>query len=111
MSQPFSQLNVLGTGTQGQEVTLHIQGGIFLLEEVLGSIGIIRERVVHVRGVRRGVGYGTRLGRLSNWRRSRTSIVHLRGVIVVVLVVIASAESLAAESQSNDRSVFDSWAA
>lgn len=67
MSQPFPQLNVLGTGTQSQEVPLHVQRGIFLLEEVLGSFGVIRERAVHVRGERCGVGHGTRLGCLGNW--------------------------------------------
>lgn len=107
MGQPFTQLHVLGTGTQRQEVTLHIEGGIFLLKEVLGSIGVVGGGGVHgeTRGEGRRVGHmagGRHLGRR---RRSRTSIVHLCGIVivVVVLVVIASAKPLAAGKGETSR--------
>lgn len=102
MGQPFTQLHVLGTGTQGQEVALYIEGCVFLLEEVLGGIGVVGGGGVHgeTRGEGRRVGHMAGGRHLRGRRRSRTSIVHLCGIVVVivvvVLVVIASAKPLAA---------------
>lgn len=54
MSQPFTQLHILWTGTEGQEVAPHIQRGVLLLKEVLGSIGVICSEVINGQAVRHG---------------------------------------------------------
>ena len=46
MGQPFAQLHILGASTQGQEVASHVQGGILLLKEVLGGIGIVCGKII-----------------------------------------------------------------
>lgn len=88
MSQPFSQLHVLRTSTESQEVASYIQGGILLLKKVLGGIGVVCGGAVHGRTGGRRVGKRRHLGRLGNRRRHWSPIVHLGGVVVVVIVVV-----------------------
>jgi hypothetical protein len=95
MSQPFSKLHVLRTSTQGQEITLYIQRGILLLEKVLGGVRVVRCGAVHARRKRWGVRSRSHLNRLRGRRLSRISVVHLRSVVIVILVITASAKSLA----------------
>lgn len=95
MSQPFSELHILGTGTQGQEVTPHIQRRVLLLEKVFGSIGIICGEVINSQAVgqRGGVrhGAGSWILRCLCWGFRR-----------VVLVIASPAKPLATGEKEKD---------
>lgn len=60
VSQPFTQLHILRTSTEGQEVAPHIERGVLLLKEVLGGIGVICREVIDCQAVgqRRRVRHG-----------------------------------------------------
>lgn len=91
MRQPLSKVHVLGASTQRQEVTLHIERGIFLLEEVLArTVGVASARINTLSGLHCGrIGQGSRCLRgVASWRRLRGAAVHLRLVVVVVVVVV-----------------------
>lgn len=114
MGQPFSQFHILRAGTECQEVAPYVQRGIFLLEEVFGSIGIVGGGVVRRqrRSKRRGAGMRRCLGRMRHRRLNRSSVVHLGNVgivvvatSVVILVVTSSAKSLATRNPSNHESI------
>lgn len=106
MGQPFSQLHILRTGTESQEVTPYVQRGVLLLKEVFGCIGIVCGGAVHWqrRTERRRVGSRRDLGSLSDrqWSgRLGGRVVVVVGVIIVVVLVVTSAKPLATRVETS----------
>lgn len=93
VGQPFSQLHVLRAGTQGQEVSPHVQRSILLLEEILRSVGVVDTGAINglTRGEGRRVGNGSRP--LGSWRGRSL------GWASVLLVVSTTAKALTTNPQ------------
>lgn len=88
MSQPLSQLDIFGTGTQGQEVSLHIQRGVLLLEEILGRVIVLVDGrgAVHREGRvdGGGMGHDAPLSWICHGSLVWGTVVHLGRVVFVV---------------------------
>jgi hypothetical protein len=97
VGQPFSQFHIFWASAQGQKVTLDIERSVLLLKEVLRSVRVVdggglNSGVVRREGLRI---WDVAVRALRGRRLARASVVHLVGV-VIVLVISASAKTLAA---------------
>jgi hypothetical protein len=97
MSKPLAQLDIFRTSAESQKVSLHVQGGVFLLEKVLRGVFIVRD---NIRGeirrdrgrLRSARGCSEGLWLVSCWRCLSTVVGF--GWIGRVLVIAASTEAL-----------------
>ena len=99
MGQPFSKFDILRARTERQEIAPHIQRRVLLLEEILGSVGVIGHRGVNgqIRVQRRGVGDRGGLVRLKGRRAARASSVSSAGILIVVVVIVVVLVTTSAE--------------